>query len=295
MSELSPEIPANQTSVAVLAAEQSLTKLLTVIGVAFFLLIGWLLLATIIPDLPAREAPFAAVAWLVLFIWIHLLPGDRRVLEAGVAQFRNIGSGIPRRLLPWLLGVVVTLAAFEPWWHALFTIGCTNGKWGNTIWPQTDFLKLGDLPIAVGVSVFVLRTAMYPLVEETAFRGWMLAPLLGRFGTRKAVVMTSLLFSALHLQFHPGLFLSYFLIGMILGYVAIVTSSVWASIAVHLTWNLTGMSLEAFAPLHLGLIEIFNTRLFRCGPSALLVGLSLAIMAWLIRAMAVNARSYRIP
>lgn len=70
-----------------------------------------------------------------------------------------------------------------------------------------------------------------PVLEELLCRGVVLGALRARYGTAAAWLVSALFFGVLHLQ--PVLVVNAFVIGLILGYVYIVTDSLWASMILH--------------------------------------------------------------
>ena len=88
-----------------------------------------------------------------------------------------------------------------------------------------------------GLSVNLLMIALLPaLGEEFLFRGVLLR--LFREWTGKmhlAVIISALLFSALHLQFYG--FLPRFILGLVLGYLFVWSGTVWVPVVVHFVNN----------------------------------------------------------
>ncbi len=82
---------------------------------------------------------------------------------------------------------------------------------------------------------FACLAILPPICEELLCRGFLLSAFRSRLGAAKAVVLTALLFGALHLDLHrfPGTFAA----GLVLGYVCVRTGSVFASILFHMVYN----------------------------------------------------------
>jgi membrane protease YdiL (CAAX protease family) len=81
-----------------------------------------------------------------------------------------------------------------------------------------------------------------PLSEEIVFRGYLLPALAGRFGIVRAVVGQALLFSLIHLD--PIGFAPRLLLGLVFGWLVILSGSLWSSIAAHALNN--GLSTLLF-------------------------------------------------
>lgn len=82
----------------------------------------------------------------------------------------------------------------------------------------------------------VLQAAIIPaIVEEVAMRGIVMAPL-RKYGDRFAIVMSAIIFALMHSNMVQIPFA--FVAGIILGYFAISTNSLWTAIAIHAANNL---------------------------------------------------------
>jgi len=84
--------------------------------------------------------------------------------------------------------------------------------------------------------------AIVAIVEEVLFRGYILRNLMISFNKYIALIISSLLFSAIH-GFNPNIdlfgFIDLFLAGILLGISYIFTKNLWFPIALHFSWNLT--------------------------------------------------------
>jgi len=104
-----------------------------------------------------------------------------------------------------------------------------------------------------GVSVLLALVLVAPITEELLFRGWLLQDLKEQYGTRRALIWSSLLFGLVHIG--PAAVLYATLGGLVLGAVALRTKSTLASIAMHAGVN----ALPLLLPATLVRIEGFNT------------------------------------
>ena len=74
-----------------------------------------------------------------------------------------------------------------------------------------------------------------PICEELLCRGFLLSSFKARMGTPRAVLLSALLFGALHLDVHR--FPATFAAGLMLGYVCVRTGSVFTAILFHMLYN----------------------------------------------------------
>ena len=78
-----------------------------------------------------------------------------------------------------------------------------------------------------------------PLAEELFFRGFLFEGIrYTRLGATGAVVITSLLWAVIHLQYGPYEISTVFILGLILGAARLATGSIYTSIAMHALVNL---------------------------------------------------------
>lgn len=105
-------------------------------------------------------------------------------------------------------------------------------------WLQLEPMPAGNLwGAALATLAFLLPAALW---EELAVRGYLLALLRERFGARRAIVATSVLFGLMHLQ-NAGATLQSIavvtLAGIFLGTIVVALGSLYAAWAAHVAWN----------------------------------------------------------
>ena len=103
--------------------------------------------------------------------------------------------------------------------------------------------------------------------EDVLLRGTVLQALQQRFGTYAAVVVTSVLFASVHLgnpHVEPLAIVATFFVGLLLGMMTILTSSLWMPMGFHVVWNLLSSALfgevSGLAPV-IQLIDIDTTSI----------------------------------
>ena len=88
--------------------------------------------------------------------------------------------------------------------------------------------------------VLVLACVVAPIIEELAFRGYMLTRLQEVLSPTEAMVIQAALFSVLHLA--PAAFLSHFGLGLAFGLVTRSTGSLYPAMALHASWNVIAIA-----------------------------------------------------
>lgn len=101
-------------------------------------------------------------------------------------------------------------------------------------------LEYPDLLTKIALLIAVVVAA--PIVEELVFRGFFLKGFSQTFmGVHGAVLVTSALWSAIHLQYEMAYLVAIFLIGLVFGYARIVTNSLYIPMIMHGLMNLWSM------------------------------------------------------
>jgi membrane protease YdiL (CAAX protease family) len=104
---------------------------------------------------------------------------------------------------------------------------------------DTPFEKLLEDPVS-RVAVALFGITLGPMVEELLFRGFLQPVLVGIIGVFPGILLTSVLFGALHLMQNANLWQSgvlIMLVGFVLGTVRHLTGSTRASTIVHIAYN----------------------------------------------------------
>lgn len=90
-----------------------------------------------------------------------------------------------------------------------------------------------DSPIMLFVAVGLLA----PVFEELLFRGWLFGKLNESYGGILAVLVTSVLFTLIHMQYGWMIRITIMVLSLILGMIRLRTGSVLASMVVHIANN----------------------------------------------------------
>lgn len=98
-----------------------------------------------------------------------------------------------------------------------------------------SLLKEPGVPLGLVIS----GVGLAPLLEESLFRGFLFQGLRQAYGPNKAILFSSLLFSAFHLQLEA--LLPTFLLGLALSYTFQRSNSIWPGVLMHFLVNLVGI------------------------------------------------------
>ncbi len=105
-----------------------------------------------------------------------------------------------------------------------------------------------DVNTPLGYALQIVSYSVVPaLVEEFAMRGVVMQPL-RKYGDRFAIVTSAVLFAALHGNMVQIPFA--FIAGLSLGYFAVVTNSIWTSVAIHFLNNFSATVVSIYCSNH---------------------------------------------
>lgn len=206
---------------------------LSVIGAQ--LLIG-LPLAFLVPtevlETPIVNTLYSVVSYILVIILVIYLPpkilkkkirpSSRESLGlSGLPTWTDIGLSIPGYIVSILLGMGLTfLFTFMPWFNA------------------DEAQELGYTPYMVGferVISYLLLAVIAPICEELVFRGFLYGKLRILVPKWLAIILTSLLFGIIHLQWNVGVVV--FAMSIITCILREVTGTIYAGMLVHIINN----------------------------------------------------------
>jgi membrane protease YdiL (CAAX protease family) len=204
-----------------------------------FLALAAAIVATLLLD---GAFPAFTVLWIVIPMLVVA-----KTKDAGRIGFR----AVPWRELLWVSAInlavlFAVMLAFEPWTHtyrSLVEAAVAQPQ------PDTTFawlIRFSRLPALGGMFLYSISVTLFG--EELFFRGWLLQLLKKRWGTVRAVLSQALLFSIINLfavlVLTPLqgvvyiLFYTWLGIGMIGGWAASRTGSIWPSLVSAAICNL---------------------------------------------------------
>lgn len=146
-------------------------------------------------------------------------------------SYLNLVGAPPRYFVVWISLTVIFLFGF----HLLSTV--VEFQKVDTI-----YAPLRDTAVFLPLFVFAFA-AMPALFEEILFRGFMFRGLQAtRLGNIGAIVVTSLTWSVIHLQYSMGLVAVLFALGLLFGVARVMTGSVVVAMVMHGIFNLISVS-----------------------------------------------------
>jgi len=129
----------------------------------------------------------------------------------------------------WIwMGILLLLLIFET--YTLKFLGVAE---------TPSFMQNIEYPTASSIWLLVFSVMfMAPLIEEVIFRGFLLKGFSNSFmGTSGAIVITSLLWAMLHLQYSIEYMFVIFVIGLVFGYAKVKTHSLFVPMTMHMIMN----------------------------------------------------------
>jgi len=108
----------------------------------------------------------------------------------------------------------------------------------TSLWEEpTSSVTLEFTDSGLGLAtIAVLAVVVAPVAEEVFFRGFLFSGIGKRYGYGWGAIVSALLFSLAHVM-QPGAFLPIFLLGLLLAWLYMRTSSIWACITAHFAYN----------------------------------------------------------
>jgi membrane protease YdiL (CAAX protease family) len=185
-------------------------------------------------------SPALAIAGMValtaLFLRVYALPGRWSARARARSRVRGLG-----RAWPWVALTAPAMTALSlGLWSALLATGmAAEVELGEEV---TKFLEKPGGEVAF----YILAVAVAPLLEEFGFRGWIQRPLEKRWGAQPAIAVTAVLFALAHLE--PQAVPVRLAAGLVLGHAVYATRSIWAGVALHMSWNAGVLAFGAALP-----------------------------------------------
>lgn len=196
---------------------------ITVVGLAIGDLLGQAVLGHPAEDAPLHQFTeffeFGAVV-VLLFLWLRFKEGR---------PFSSVGLRAARPVRMLVVGLAIgagmmALGVVIPWALGQYELGASaHGRLGRDA-------VLWLLPLLV---VFILQGS----TEELVMRGYMLQTAGRQLPGVAAILGTSVVFSAMHLDFEPVPFINIVLYAVSVCFVALGDGSLWRVCGIHAGWN----------------------------------------------------------
>ena len=110
----------------------------------------------------------------------------------------------------------------------------------DTLVPDQDLDEIAALKGVARLSTFAIVGVLAPFAEEVFFRGFMLAALASLLGGMRGAILSSAMFSVLHLN--ASTLLPIFVMGMLLAWLYLRTGSIWPSVVAHAAQNILALT-----------------------------------------------------
>ena len=247
---------------------------------ALFKVFVWLGLASYVSSLPTKIQPQFYSLWLVAFLIVNAqkttpTASDRSDIRERVKQ---------RFVLHWriflLIGsMLLTVIVWVPWMWALKSGHCVDHLAYARDFVPRPLAAASNGGSWKGTLFMLLAVAPFPLAEEFGFRKWLFTPLQRRFGSRIAVIVTSVLFALGHLR--PSTFGTDLIFGFLMGYALLSTGTLVTPVLLHYATNVA-LAFLSVSPFAFYFKRAMATRWFSCPMSLLVYILGLLALAVLM-------------
>lgn len=160
-------------------------------------------------------------------VWITIVIGY--LIYEWPSVSRSFRFRIPkRRTFLELLAATVCVFLFLKVYFAVFAL---------FDWPAVHIVERFTQAHWPLWSIFAVESIEPGLIEEVAFRGILQTKLTEILSAREALIIQAALFSVLHLS--PAIFVSHFVMGLLLGWVRLRTGHLYFGMVLHMAWNAT--------------------------------------------------------
>ncbi|HET9983057.1 MAG TPA: type II CAAX endopeptidase family protein [Longimicrobiales bacterium] len=175
---------------------------------------------------PGVSVPWTAVVAGMFWVWT-LQPGRLgRLRQAARFRLRPVSSG--GRWMTWTVAATIG--------YALAVLIAAPVVGSATSMRSMIFDRLVRHPSA-GIQLLLLVVTLGPLLEEIFFRGYIQRTLERGVGAPVAIAITATIFALAH--FARPLPLAQIALGIVTGYAAYATRSIWPGVVVHVSYNAT--------------------------------------------------------
>lgn len=192
------------------------------------------------------------IVWLVSFhpllIVFMLLffrrPFYRLIKTIQVHSFNRVRWSVGTGITLYVISIGALYVVYLPlsYLYPEFIDSWVFGRWFQFYWTEGDYFILAN------VVTLIMVVVVGPLVEELFFRGLLLRVWITKWGPVPAIIVTSVLFSAIHSEY----------VGPFIGSIFLSLTYIWSRrievpILIHMAYNATfsvfeGVALGVFGP-----------------------------------------------
>lgn len=239
-------------------------------------------------------------SWSVFYAYYHHLVMSIAILVIIFASKTHwtliVGKGLPKSEIPSAIKLamflfIFSIAAAYAWFIPLSHIAPSFVQWWYLDVPPIIFYESGTYPVLANILSFLSLVAIGPVIEEVLFRGLLLRIWIKKWRLIKSVVLSSLVFGALHAD---PIGACAFGIGMCILYLR--TQSLYLPILCHAANNLVAWLVEAGYIFHHGpnyqyTIEALRSEWY----VGLICGVVIAVWFSIFLKKPVQSREWKLP
>ncbi len=214
---------------------------------------------------PAPSKPFPGFAQALLVLFLFLFFSGLAGIPAGILKALGFSRTLPwMALLGQLGGTALTLRVCTTMGHQKWRDYFPHHAVAPAVWPLVLLGVLGLILLSNGMDGLLQKVLPMPswlnqafenmgwpglvvgapLTEEPLLRGVLLGGFLLRYGPRKAIAYSALLFALIHMN--PWQFPTALMAGLFLGWLVIRTGSLWPAVFAHFLNNLGSVLCDKF-------------------------------------------------
>jgi len=231
-------------------------------------------------DLPMPDALAAVLMYLVIAVLLYL-----STLRKGVRERFSIGRFPPRQdavayaLLAIPMISTACLGLMVLWLPLSYLFPNFVAFWVLEA-PPIIWWRADTEAVIASILNAALIVVIAPIVEEFAFRGFLLSRWLRKYGAKKAIVLSSMIFAISHIEILGG-----FVFGVLLSLIYLRTRSLFGPIIVHITNNsivLLAVVIESLTTGKMGTLTLAEFQgYWWLGPAGAAIGVPWLV--WFLR------------